>query len=228
MLPVIFNSQPHSHELSQKLGTALAQLTTANMSAAVKVSAGQLLLPAGKEIRRLPLLLSGRIDCVLPLDQGETASIVPVSFGPGEVVMLSQVFCNLPVWVDLVAAQDCEIQWLEVKKIEALMETQPDLLLLLAKFLSQRLREVQVRERSWVERGIKNRVRAQLARMAQQFQPTSSGVHQILATHEKVAARCGMSRPKVSVELKRLEQQGIIRLKRSCIEILKFERLIQD
>lgn len=228
MLSAIFGAKPESHELSQQLGDLLGQRIALSESPVVQVPAGKLLLPAGQTIRRLPLLLKGRVDCVLPMDQGETSSIVPVSFGAGEVAMLSQVFCNRPVWVDVVAAQDCALRWLDVKDIEALMKQVPELLLLLAKFLSQRLREVQTRERSWVERGVRNRVRAHLLRMAQKGTANAQGQRHILATHEEVAARCGISRPKVSLELKRLEQQGWIRLRRGCIEILDLDAWLRE
>ena len=45
----------------------------------------------------------------------------------------------------------------------------------------------------------------------------SSTVH---ATHEELAARCGVSRPKLTTELKRLEAQGLIRRGRGALDIL--------
>jgi CRP-like cAMP-binding protein len=42
------------------------------------------------------------------------------------------------------------------------------------------------------------------------------------ATHEHLAMRCGVSRPKLSNELKQLENAGILRLNRGAIEILNY------
>jgi CRP-like cAMP-binding protein len=42
----------------------------------------------------------------------------------------------------------------------------------------------------------------------------------IAVTHDKLAARCGLSRPKLSQELKRLELAGTLRLHRGAIEIV--------
>jgi CRP-like cAMP-binding protein len=49
----------------------------------------------------------------------------------------------------------------------------------------------------------------------------------IVATHEDLAARCGVSRPKVSGELKRLEKAGWLRLDRGAIEILDLDGILR-
>lgn len=190
-------------------------------SPAVTAVAGQTLLPAGQPITRLPWVLQGRLDCVLPLQHGETGSLIPVSFGAGEIAMLSQLFCNSPVWVDVVVAQSCELRWLSVSALEALLASDFDLLMMHARFLAHRLREVQLRERSWVERSVHQRVLAHLTRIASKTPESQQGVRTIHATHEELAARCGVSRPKFTLELKRLEALGAIRRGRGFIEILK-------
>lgn len=227
MLQTIFSAKPESHGLSQQLGLALAKRIPETHSPVMRIAVGQTLLHSGVAITRLPLLLSGRIDCVVHLNKGETGDIIPVSFEAGEVVLLSQLFCNIPVWVDLVAAENCTVRWLDVKHLEVLIETDPALLLLLTRFLSQRLREVQTRERGWIERSVHNRVCAHLTRLAQKSQIDAQGHTWIAATHEELAARCGVSRPKLSQELKRLEQAGCIRLSRGKIEILRLAGVLE-
>jgi CRP-like cAMP-binding protein len=221
MHPVIFSTPTESHQWSRQLGQALGTRLLTGSPATVHLPAGKTLLPAGQPITRLPLLLSGRLDCVLPLQDGEASSLIPISFEAGEIAMLSQLFCNAPVWVDVVAAQDCELRWLPVVELEALLRSDPDLLLMLTQFLSQRLREVQIRERSWVERSVHHRVRMQLMRLGQRTAPDIHGRYMIHATHEELAARCGVSRPKLTLELKHLETQGLIRRGRGFIQVLK-------
>ena len=160
---------------------------------------------------------------MLPLQNGEATSLIPISFEAGEIAMLSQLFCNAPVWVDVVAGQDCELRWLHVSELEKLLEADPALLLMLTRFLSQRLREVQLRERSWVERSVHHRVLMQLMRLAQKITPDAQGHRVIRTTHEELAARCGVSRPKLTLELKKLEENGLLRRGRGCIEILNSE-----
>ena len=227
MHPVIFSTPTESHQWSRRLGQALGARLSAGSLATVHVPAGKTLLPAGQPITRLPLLLSGRLDCVLPLQDGEASSLIPISFEAGEIAMLSQLFCNVPVWVDVVAAQDSELRWLPVAELEKLLEADPTLLLMLTRFLAHRLRDVQIRERSWVERSVHHRVRMQLMRLAQKTAPDTDGRHIIHATHEELAARCGVSRPKLTLELKQLEAQGLIRRGRGFIEILKLDTGLQ-
>lgn len=220
MHPVIFNTRTESHQWSRRLGQVLGDRLSVGSQPVVHVRTGKILLPAGQAITRLPLLLSGRLDCVLPLQDGEASSLIPISFEAGEIAMLSQLFCNAPVWVDVVAAQDCTLHWLPVADLEKLLEADPALLLLLTRFLAHRLRDVQIRERSWVERSVHHRVRMQLMRLAQSTEPDNRGIRTIRATHEELSARCGVSRPKLTLELKRLEEDGVLQRGRGCIEIL--------
>ncbi len=221
MNPSFFSQSSESENWSRQLAAMLAVRAPQLASPAVKAVAGQTLLPAGQSITRLPWILQGRLDCVLPLHDGETGSLIPVSFGAGEIAMLSQLFCNSPVWVDVVVAQSCELRWLSVSALEALLASDVDLLMMHVRFLAHRLREVQLRERSWVERSVHQRVLAHLTRIASKTQVSQQGVRTIHATHEELAARCGVSRPKFTLELKRLEGLGAIRRGRGFIEILK-------
>lgn len=216
----IFNTRTESHLLSKRLGQALGECLMDQSLPVMNVPAGKTLLPAGQPITRLPLLISGRLDCVLPLQQSDTRSLIPISFEAGEIAMLSQLFCNTPVWVDVVAAQDCLVHWLPVAELERRIESNPELLMVLTRFLAHRLRDVQIRERSWVERSVHQRVLMQLARLAQKITPNAQGVRTVHTTHEELAARCGVSRPKLTTELKRLEEQGLIRRGRGMLEIL--------
>ena len=79
---------------------------------------------------------------------------------------------------------------------------------------------MQIRERGWVERSVHHRVCMQLTRLAQKTGPDAQGALHIHATHEELAARCGVSRPKLSTELKHLEGGGLIRRGRGSIEVL--------
>jgi CRP-like cAMP-binding protein len=47
----------------------------------------------------------------------------------------------------------------------------------------------------------------------------------IESTHEALAFRCGVSRPKASIALKKMEQAGLLSLGRRSIEILDISAL---
>lgn len=190
-----------------------------------RIAQGATVLRAGEPIDRLPVIQEGRLDSVLHLQGDEGAFIIPVSFGPGEMVFLSQLFSSQPSFVDLVVGEAAAIRWVPVRDLERLLLAEPDLMVELVRFLVQRLREVQVRERAWLERGVHERVCATLARLAHLAVPGSDGAVAVMATHEELSARSGVSRPKLSQELKRLEQQGRVKLERGSIRIIDLANL---
>lgn len=226
MLQTIFSAPQKSQIWSQTLGAALVLHFSQADEPPTRIAAGQTVFHAGQQIHKLPWLASGQLDCVMSLRGGEAAGVIPVSFGPGEVALLSQVFCNTPVWIDLVAAQDCEVHWLSLRRIEDLLQRDASLLLMLTQFLAQRLREVQTRELGWMERSVRNRVGTVLMRLTQKAPVNAEGIKILAVTHEALAARCGVSRPKLSQELKRLEKAHCIRLQRGQIEVLSLDNLL--
>jgi CRP-like cAMP-binding protein len=209
-----------SRALSRALASALAGPLGVPALPLQRVAAGTTLLAAGDTVTRLAFLDSGRIDAVLHGQRSDGASVVPLAFGAGEIVLLSQLFCERVSGLDLVAGEDAALRWVPIERIERALQDDPAALLLLVKFLAQRLREVQVRERAWVERGVHERVCAALARLAAEQPPRADGRLLIATTHEQLATRCGVSRPKASLALKRLEQAGRVRLDRGAIEVL--------
>lgn len=188
-------------------------------------SAGQVLARAGTGLAGLPLLVSGAIDAVVHVgEQGQ--QIIPISFEAGELVLVSALFSDNPLHVDLVAVQDVALRWVPIADIEQRLQQSRSLLVLLARFLAQRLREVQFRERGWMERGVTERVCSAIARVMRDTPVRSDGTLMLDTTHEQLAARCGVSRPKLSLELKRLEQAGQLLLHRSAIEIVHPEHFL--
>ena len=135
------------------------------------------------------------------------------------------LFTQQPSTVDLVAGSEIAVRWAAVSDIEAALLADQELLVLLVRFLAQRLREVQVRERAWIERGVHERASATLERLARQAPRDDAGHAVIIATHEELAERSGVSRPKLSPALKRLDQAGRHRLERKAIRIIDLERL---
>jgi CRP-like cAMP-binding protein len=192
-----------------------------------QASSGTLLITLGERVSRLPFIVHGRIDSVLHLLGAEGGRVLPVSWEAGEVVLLSYLFTQQPSTVDLVAGSDLAVRWAPVADIEAALLADQELLVLLVRFLAQRLREVQVRERAWVERGVHERVSATLKRLASLAPRDDAGHPVIIATHEELAERSGVSRPKLSQALKRLEHAGRLRLERRAIRIIDLDRLFE-
>lgn len=216
-----------SRRLGRKLADALAQAMPFKGRPLHRFETGVNLYKAGDRVTQLPFVMSGRLDAVVHVPGVQGGQIVPISFRAGEMAFLSYLFNQLPSGSDLVVGEPSTIQWLPMKDIEACLLNDQGLLLMLVRFLGQRLREVQARERSWAARGVQPRLCAGLARMAADLPRRSDGRTVVVATHEQIAASCGISRPKASIALKALESDGILKLGRGWIEVLDLLGLVE-
>jgi CRP-like cAMP-binding protein len=183
-------------------------------------AAGQTVLHAGASPVALPWVGSGRLEAVVHLgDEGQR--VVPVSFAAGEIAMCSHLFSREPMTADIVAAGDTTVRWLPRAAIEAAVSLHPDLALPLVQFLAQRLREVQARERVWLQRGVRGRLWAVLLREIDGRPAASDGTWPVHLTHEALAERAGVSRPKMSQALKAMEREGVLRLGRRVVTVFQ-------
>ena len=216
-----------SRQISRDLVDGLSAHMEFSSWVLVSAPVGRQIIHAGDMLERLPLLVSGALDAVIHQASDEGNPVVPVIWGPGELVMLSYLFRRNPVTVDVVVSADASFRWVPIEAIEGALISHHVLLIQLVRFLSQRLREVQAREQTWLERGVHERVCASLARIIFSLPAQGNGRLVITGTHETLAARCGVSRPRLSKELKHLEDDGYLKLGRGTIEIVDrswFER----
>lgn len=213
-----------SQVLSQALAQGLSMPLQLDALPLMRFNTGQVVIAAGAPVSRLPVVHSGCIQAVMQLSGQQGGEVVPIQFGPGEIVMLSYLFTAEPSSVNMVASAPTTVRWIDARILEKTIVGSPELVVLLVRFLGQRLREVQARERTWVERSVLARVGATLVRMAMQPATCPDGriVH---ATHEEIARRAGVSRPKASLAIQKLRQAHAVRPSRGRIEILQIEAL---
>jgi CRP-like cAMP-binding protein len=215
-------SARESRRLNRLFAVAVALARVAEVAAgpAQAVAAGQTVLHAGATPVALPRVASGRLHAVVHLgDEGQR--VVPVSFDAGEIAMCSHLFSQEPLTADIVAACDTVVHWLPRSAVELAVATHPELALPLVQFLAQRLREVQARERVWLQRGVRARLWAVLLREIDGQEPAADGMWTVPMTHEDLAERSGVSRPKMSEALKQLEREGVLRLGRRAITVIR-------
>lgn len=223
-MPDCHDETESSPALNRRLAQALVRHLDAELGLPRRAAAGAVLCRAGDRPLRLPLVIDGRLDAVLHLG-AQGLQVIPTTFAAGEMAMLSVLFTRQPLRADLVAAEASTLRWLPLPAIEQTLLRDGELLVMLVRFLAQRLREAQLRERVWLERGVHARVCATLARLAR-AQPAEHGQPMaVVATHEQLSMRCGVSRPKLSHELKRLEKAGTLRLRRGAIDVLDLRAL---
>lgn len=227
MTPPHIPEKTRSLALARQLSTdVLSRLDLARYPAH-SVEKGRLLIDSRQRLDALPYVESGRLDAVLDV-RDDGVEVIPVTFCRGEIALLSALFSEGPLHGRIVAAEPLKLRWLPIEAVESVLLGDKELLLMLVRFLAQRLREVRARERAWLERGVQGRVRAGLARVALESAPAPGEPWLISATHEHLASRCGVSRPKLSQELKQLENAGILRLNRGRIELLDYSALTAD
>ena len=221
------NRVADSRERSRQLALRLAPFVNLTGRPVLTIAAGTTLMWAGEKVTRMAFLDTGHVDGVLHLQGADGGLVIPITFGDGELIALSRLFGEEPGQLDLVAATELHVRWVPAVEVERALLQQQELLVLLVQFMAARLREVQLREAGWVERGVHERVCAALVRLAPGSPPPAGSRWLIVATHEDLAARCGVSRPKVSGELKRLEKAGWLRLDRGAIEILDLDGILR-
>jgi CRP-like cAMP-binding protein len=214
--PLLRNSQ----SLARQLAQALAQPVDLKQRPRHSVSVGQSLIKTSDVVARLPFVMSGRLNAVVHIPGKQGGQIVPIAFGAGEIAVLSYLFNRLPSGIDLVAALASTIQWIPVEDIEKALLHDPQLMVLLVRFLGLRLREVQARERASFARSVPARLSASLSRALMDLPARPDGRLLIQATHDQLAASCGVSRPKTSLALKKMERDGIVKLGRKWVEVL--------
>lgn len=215
-----------SQELNRDLARALAARVGLAKRPSHRVAAGTVLLKAGDRLKNLPYVVGGRLDAVVYLPGKTGSQIVPVCFRAGELGLLSYLFNQLPNGADVIPGEESTIRWVPVRQIESALLDDPALMILLVRFLGQRLREAQARERGWAARGVLPRLGAGLTRLLSDLPKRDDGRVVIEATHEEIADRCGISRPRVSTALKKMEREGLVALGRKSVEVLDLSALV--
>jgi CRP-like cAMP-binding protein len=209
---------------SQKLGRALARILARRLRfserATHQFSPGTVLQKSGDRLERLAYVMRGQLDVVIHVPGSLDGQMTPTSFQSGDLCLLSYLFNHLPSGGYLVVRDEAVIRWVSVKEIEDELMSDHELLVLLVRFMGNRLREVQARERALSTRSVKARMGAGLLRALADSPPRSDGRLIITLTHEQLAFRCGVSRPKASIALKEMELIGLLQLGYKRIEVL--------
>lgn len=190
-------------------------------------SPGAVLQKSGDRLERLAYVVRGQLDVVIHVPGSMDAQMTPTSFQSGDLCFLSYLFNHLPSGGDLVVRDEAVIRWVTVKEIEDELLSHHELLVLLVRFLGNRLREVQARERALSTRSVKARMGSGLLRALADMPARSDGRLIVGLTHEQLAFRCGVSRPKASIALKEMEQLGLLQLGYKRIEVLDMNRMHQ-
>lgn len=209
-----------SRRLNRLFAAELLSCIGATAAAARATPGGRVIMRAGTWPKALPFVETGRLQTVIHTGV-EGHRVVPVTFEEREIAMCSLLFASSPLHADIVTTQPSKLRWLSRDAVESAVAAHPQLCLQLVHFLAQRLREVQTRERVWLSRGLSARVWAALMREVAGVEAGPEGAWVVPLTHEALAERAGVSRPRLSLTLKAMEREGRVRIGRGRIEILE-------
>lgn len=218
--PTPHNEVLASVSLNRQIATRLMERYDFSRLPTRSVPPGGWLHHIDTRMDRLPYVEAGCVHGVLRLSGG--VEVVTITFHEGELALLGSLFSDEPIRGDLVASTAARIKWIPRNEIEPILLGDRDLLLLTLKFFVQGWQEARSRERMWLLRGADERVGAALARVALESPPQETAPWTVEITHDQLALRSGISRPKVSTALKRLEKRGVIGLGRGVIQILDY------
>ena len=224
---LIADGMANSQSFGRALVRALARRLCFSERAMHEFSPGTVLQKSGDRLERLAYVMRGQLDVVIHVPGSLGGQMTPISFQSGDLCFLSYLFTHLPSGGDLVVRDRAVIRWVTVSEIEEELLSHHELLVLLVRFLGNRLREVQARERALSTRSVKARMGSGLLRALADLHPRPDGRLIITLTHEQLAFRCGVSRPKASIALKEMEQQGLLKLGYKKIEVLEAKLMYQ-
>ena len=210
----------NSQSLARQLVHAIALPVDLKSRPLHHYESGRTLVKTGDVVARLPYVMSGSLNPVVHILGTQSGQLVPITFGSGEIALLSYLFNRLPSGSDLVTSRASAIQWIQIDEVESALLKDPQLMAVLVRFLGLRLREGQARERAGSSRSVLTRLSASLSRLLS-FSPARPDARLLIyVTHEQLASSCGVSRPKASLALKKMERDGIILLGRKWVEVL--------
>ena len=180
---------------------------------------GELLAHAGEELTAMGLVLEGRVD-ILSTDYWGSETLM-ARLGPGE--LFGEVFAGQGVELpyDLVAAEDCRILWLRPDRLmtgccEACgfhQRLQRNLLALLA----ARTREMSRKAAILSQRSIRGRLMEYLSDRAR---AAGSASFELGFTRQRLADYLAVDRSAMTVELGKMQKEGILRVERRRITLL--------
>ena len=217
-----------SLDLNRQIFDVLMQRLDLSTRLPTRIPAQTVLLPSGQRGTNVYCLVKGQMDIGLYPQNANGARVVPLSFGPGMALLIHTVYDTSPDPGEMASATDSEVHVIPHVEFKRVMHTDVETLELVTRFLASRLNDARHREQQWIARSVQERVATLLKRLVRENSalqgPAPSSIT-LKVTHEHLAERSGISRAKVSKELKRLERDGVIALKRNAIEVWRVDRL---
>ncbi len=194
--------------------------TLAHHSLARHLSRGVAIARCGEPAPGLMAVAYGLVK--LSLKGGETEKVLRL-VGPGDTFAEAVLFLDKPMPVDAVALVDTLVVVVPAAPLRAMIETDSALALGMLASLSQRMHELVSDFEATTQRGAAERLAAYLESLVPP-EPAPATVR-LPASKTVVAARLGMTKETLSRLLRRLADEGVLRIERHEVVILSRSRL---
>ncbi len=201
------------NHLNQILSTPLLNALKEN-SEIIEVDKNTELLREGQYVKVVPIVLSGTIRVYI---KHEDKELLLYYIKPNEscIMSFSAVIENLPSKVYAVTDEESEIMAIPISKIDSLLKSFPELNTLYYKLYIERYADLINTIESAMFEKLDQRILEYLKNKSKLLNS-----NQIKITHKQIAMDLGSSREVISRTLKKIENDGLIKLHNSLIEIL--------
>lgn len=179
-----------------------------------RYAAGSLIYAREQECLGLMRVLSGAVRSFMLSEEGREVLLYRITEGDCDVLSASCVLKRIEFQTQMVADTDCELLIVPAVCLATLKTENVYLRCFLYEKLGERFSEVMLR----MEQMLFTRIDQRLAQVLRRRADASGCVR---ATHEALAAEISSSREVVSRVLKRMEADGIVRLGRGSVTLLR-------
>jgi len=180
----------------------------------LSIEADQMILNEGDEIENVLFLLSGEIEVYKYSENGKVFRLYLIQPGESCVLNLSSILSNLSYSAYARALIDIKCVLIPKSEFLLLFSQNEMLRTFVFKLISSRLIQITARVEGIVLDSIEHRLRLLLL---------NEGKTVLYTTHDELAIKLGSAREVISRQLKKWENEGMIKLYRGKIQLLNLK-----
>jgi len=180
----------------------------------LSIEADQMILNEGDEIENVLFLLSGEIEVYKYSENGKVFRLYLIQPGESCVLNLSSILSNLSYSAYARALTDIKCVLIPKSEFLLLFSQNEMLRTFVFKLISSRLIQITARVEGIVLDSIEHRLRLLLL---------NEGKTVLYTTHDELAIKLGSAREVISRQLKKWENEGMIKLYRGKIQLLNLK-----
>lgn len=188
-----------------------------------------IIFDAGQTPQGLFFLISGRVKLATTDSRGQESILV--SIGPGDVFPLAPYFMESALSTTYTAMTDVEAIWRPLNEVSDFLNRNPQAMRDIMKIV---LRDFYSRVTDLSVSNSKQRVLSRLTYLASRFgEPAKNGTRhgvEMTITQQELADSINLTRESISIILNRLQDQGVVQLRRSKIflDVVRAQRQLKD